>query len=237
MGGRAFVQSDVGYNITGIISTSGSVIERFVYSPYGQREIVDSSWAETTDIAGVPYGFEGGRSVSANLLQFGVRDYDSVTAIWKQQDPGMYVDGSDRYKMEKENPELYVDPTGYCAGAIAWRVAGWAGATVAEIAGGGPEDPLADAAAIEWLQWTYAMAAAATVASALPHPASYTSRGNYRNEYSDRAIQQAKKLSTDPCTLLRAWYTAARAEGDNVAADKIKKAQKVLGCRENRSQQ
>ena len=54
---------------------------------------------------------------------------------------------------------------------------------------------------------------------------------NYVNEY----VRQAKDLpkGTDPCEWLRGLQEDAAARGDTLEGQKIKKAQKVLGCRPN----
>lgn len=54
---------------------------------------------------------------------------------------------------------------------------------------------------------------------------------NYANEY----VRQARELpkGTDPCAWLRDLKQDASARGDTEAEQKIKLAQKVLGCRPN----
>jgi RHS repeat-associated protein len=51
---------------------------------------------------------------------------------------------------------------------------------------------------------------------------------NIDNEYSGQA-----RLQPDPCSWLAALYQAARAKGDTKTAQKLKTAQKALGCRQH----
>ena len=57
---------------------------------------------------------------------------------------------------------------------------------------------------------------------------------NQSNEYSRAAVEEARTSGKDPCDLLDEWYKDAKASGDSVAALKIQKAQKALGCRNRR---
>jgi len=67
-----------------------------------------------------------------------------------------------------------------------------------------------------------------------PSVAQFPARGNQRNEYNDLAEIEARRLNLDPCDVLKRWYEEARKAKDNVAAQKIKTAQKVFDCREHR---
>jgi YD repeat-containing protein len=42
---RLYVQQDANWNVTGLVSTSGSVVERYVYDPYGTVTVLSASWA------------------------------------------------------------------------------------------------------------------------------------------------------------------------------------------------
>src|SRR5260370_40951264 len=42
---RLWVQQDANSNVTALVNSSGTVVERYVYDPYGQVTVLDGSWA------------------------------------------------------------------------------------------------------------------------------------------------------------------------------------------------
>ena len=47
---RVFAQQDANHDITSLTNSSGSVLERFIYDPYGKQTVLNpSSWSATTD--------------------------------------------------------------------------------------------------------------------------------------------------------------------------------------------
>src|SRR5262249_23295875 len=51
---HSWVQQDANYNVTALINASGTVVERYVYDPYGTRSVLDGSWNTRT---GSSYNF------------------------------------------------------------------------------------------------------------------------------------------------------------------------------------
>src|SRR6185437_6183400 len=49
LGERLYVQQDANYNVTALVNTSGTVLQRYIYTPYGVQTVLSPSWATTTD--------------------------------------------------------------------------------------------------------------------------------------------------------------------------------------------
>ncbi len=49
LGQRLYVQQDANYNVTALLNTSGTVVERFLYDPYGTVTVLDASWGIRED--------------------------------------------------------------------------------------------------------------------------------------------------------------------------------------------
>jgi YD repeat-containing protein len=45
---RLYAMQDANYNVTGIVDTSGAVVERYTYTPYGVRTVLTANWQPTT---------------------------------------------------------------------------------------------------------------------------------------------------------------------------------------------
>jgi RHS repeat-associated protein len=119
LGRRLYVQQDANFDVTALTNTSGTVQERFIYSPYGVTTVIDgtTSWSTTTDMYSWVYTFQGGRaSAASGMIHFGARDYSSTLGTWMQPEPfyGAYIDGANLYQAMGMNPVSHVDPTGTC---------------------------------------------------------------------------------------------------------------------------
>src|SRR6202042_1771478 len=44
LGERLYAQHDANFNVTSLVSTTGTVLQRVVYTPYGQKTVLDVSW-------------------------------------------------------------------------------------------------------------------------------------------------------------------------------------------------
>jgi YD repeat-containing protein len=42
---RLYAQQDANYNVTALVNTAGTVVERFAYDPYGSATVLDAAWA------------------------------------------------------------------------------------------------------------------------------------------------------------------------------------------------
>jgi RHS repeat-associated protein len=111
---RIFAQQDANHDITSLVNSSGTVLERFVYDPYGNRTVLSASWASTTDGYDWVYGFQGGRlDPLTGLINFRNRDLNPTLGVWMEQDNiGGYVDGMNLYRAMGSNPVSNLDPEG-----------------------------------------------------------------------------------------------------------------------------
>jgi RHS repeat-associated protein len=98
---RLYVQQDANWNVTALVDTTGTVQERYVYDPYGQRTVLDPvSWqALNGSQFGWVYLYQGGRLDQATgLYDFRHREYSPTLGRWMQQDPTMFMDGMNVYE-------------------------------------------------------------------------------------------------------------------------------------------
>jgi RHS repeat-associated protein len=111
---RLYAQQDVIGNVTVLVDTSGNVVERFVYDPYGQLTVLDASWnVLASDAYHWVYLYQAGRYDSiSGLYNFHNRDYSPSLGRWLQQDPLGYSDGMNLYDYVKGDPLKFTDPTG-----------------------------------------------------------------------------------------------------------------------------
>jgi YD repeat-containing protein len=98
LGRRIYVQQDADWNVTALISSSGTVLERADYTPYGIQTTLSASWATTTDAYGVVYGYQGGRrDPVTGLVHFSQgnagRDFDTYLGTAVEQDPPLGISG------------------------------------------------------------------------------------------------------------------------------------------------
>jgi len=116
LGRRIYVQHDADYNVTALTDTSGNVLQRFVYTPYGIMTVIGSTsaWSTTTDAYSWFYTFQGGRyDATTGMIHFGARDYSPTLARWLSRDPKGFIDGANLYGFELAHTINYVDPTGF----------------------------------------------------------------------------------------------------------------------------
>jgi RHS repeat-associated protein len=114
-GARLWVQQDADWNVTALVNSSGSVVERYVYDPYGAVTYLNANW-----------GMLSGSAYSWNYLSQGSRldsimgGYDRRGRIesptlmrWLNPDPIRFAAGDPNlYRDEANNPLNAVDPQG-----------------------------------------------------------------------------------------------------------------------------
>lgn len=109
------MQQEANFNVTVLINSSGSVVERFVYDPYGQTTFLNSSW---TVLAGSAYAWvvlhQGGRSeLATGFNDFRNRVESHSLGRWAQLDPmGLAAGDTNLYRYILNNPINGTDPTG-----------------------------------------------------------------------------------------------------------------------------
>lgn len=117
---RLYACQDANFNLTAITDTGGSIVERYVFDPYGVRTIMNPSWGMLSVSAydwvighqGLMIDTEGG------LIYGRMRYMNPGLGRWVQRDPKSYVDGPNLYMAEHDNPINLLDPQGTVGGYV-----------------------------------------------------------------------------------------------------------------------
>ena len=106
---------DANFNVTGLVDTSGTVVERYVYDPFGSVTILEASWG-TLSGSGYAwqYHHQGGRLDRASgLYHFRNRDYSPTLGRWNKNDPIRFQAGDPNlFRALGSNPISRVDILG-----------------------------------------------------------------------------------------------------------------------------
>jgi RHS repeat-associated protein len=138
---RIYVQQDFNWNVTSIANTSGSVVERYVYDPYGAVTYLTVSWGSLSASAYAwQYLFQVGRlDAKSGLYIFQHRDYSPTLGRWTEVDPQRYGGGdTSLYRFVGNCSPTYTDASGqWLPGVIiGFVVGGVAGAVTGGVTGG-----------------------------------------------------------------------------------------------------
>jgi RHS repeat-associated protein len=112
---RLYAQQDANGDVAALVDTSGNVVERFVYDPYGQVTVLAPNWSPLgSDAYGWVYLFQAGRYDSTSgLYNFRNRDYSPALGRWLQVDPIGYTAGDGNlYRFCGNDPIGDTDPLG-----------------------------------------------------------------------------------------------------------------------------
>jgi RHS repeat-associated protein len=110
-----YVQQDANFNVTALVNTSGTVVERYVYDPYGAPTVYDGNWSA---LAGSAFAWlylhQGGRyELQTGLYQFRNREYSPTLGRFVQRDPiGFAAGDTNIYRSVSDSPENFTDPSG-----------------------------------------------------------------------------------------------------------------------------
>lgn len=107
-----YVTQDANFNVTGIIDGSNdTVLNRFVYMPYGAWTVLNASWAAgTTDFM---LGHQGLMLDTESGLYYNrARYYHPTVGTFTARDPLGYVDGENLFIALGDNPLRHSDPSG-----------------------------------------------------------------------------------------------------------------------------
>src|SRR5438552_8629208 len=110
---RLWVQQDANWNVTALVNAAGSVVERYVYDPYGAVTYLNATWGVIASSAyGFVYLFQGDRlDPASGLYNSRNRDYSPTLGRWIQQDPLRYGAGTmNLYQMEGDGPAAEDSP-------------------------------------------------------------------------------------------------------------------------------
>jgi RHS repeat-associated protein len=112
---RLYVQQDANYNVTALINTSGSVVERYVYDPYGKQTVLDANFnTRSSSSYAFVIGFQGARlDTTSGLYNERNRDLHPGLGRWIQTDPAGFRGGdTNLYRLTGGAPPGLVDPSG-----------------------------------------------------------------------------------------------------------------------------
>ncbi|HZU36993.1 MAG TPA: RHS repeat-associated core domain-containing protein [Gemmataceae bacterium] len=112
---RLYVQQDADWNVTSLVSSAGSPVERYLYDPYGGVTYLTGSWGSRASSSySWLYFFQGGRFATATgLYNFQHRDYSPSLGRWLEDDPSGFGGGDNNlYRAEGDGPVDSTDPTG-----------------------------------------------------------------------------------------------------------------------------
>jgi RHS repeat-associated protein len=114
---RLWVQQDANYNVTALVDGSGSVVERYVYDPYGKRTILDASFNNRSSSSyAFVNGFQGLRlDTTSGFYYFRFRDFSPTLGRFLQADPSGFGAGTNFYRALSDAPTTLVDPYGLMA--------------------------------------------------------------------------------------------------------------------------
>jgi RHS repeat-associated protein len=119
---RYYALQDANYNTTAVVDSSGAIVERYEYDPYGTVTFEDASGTPisgNTSAIGWRVLYQGGRyDPTTGMYLFNAsglgRDYSPTLGRWIEQDPLGYVQGSNLYQIVASNPVASRDPYGLC---------------------------------------------------------------------------------------------------------------------------
>lgn len=113
---HTFYTYDANYNVTAALDRDGNVVERYTYTPYGQRTVIDDDWSSDGDgLSDISsnFGHQGGViDVESGLMKFRHRDYHVSLGNWAERDPLDFADGMNLYQAYSSNPLINIDPLG-----------------------------------------------------------------------------------------------------------------------------
>jgi RHS repeat-associated protein len=116
---RLYAEQDADENVTSLTDSTGTVVERYVYNPYGTVTVESADGTVRGD------GTAASSSYGWVILNQGLR-YDVATGTdddrnrvyfvslgrFGQEDPADYINGPSRYQFELSNPNSSLDPSG-----------------------------------------------------------------------------------------------------------------------------
>ena len=111
---RLYALQDANWNTTALVNTSGTVQERYTYTPFGQVTFRDGS-GSTLSSSAKDWIFlhQGGERIAAGDYEFRNRVYSPSLGRWLSNDPlGFEAGDQNWYRTIGNNPENGMDPFG-----------------------------------------------------------------------------------------------------------------------------
>ena len=110
--GSAFYHADGNGNITMLVNSSGAVLAKYLYDPYGNTL---GMWGAKAPVN--TYRFSSKEiDVKSGLYYYGYRYYEPNLQRWLNQDPIEEMGGINLYRFVGNNPISFVDPYGLAIG-------------------------------------------------------------------------------------------------------------------------
>ncbi len=113
---RLYALQDANWNTTALVSTSGAVVERYAYDPFGQVQVLNADFTAKSGGTGYAWTvlFQGLRYSSVTGLDHARnRDYSSTLGRWVTADPIKFAGGDvNLYRFEQNSPTVRLDPSG-----------------------------------------------------------------------------------------------------------------------------
>ncbi|WP_428940602.1 RHS repeat domain-containing protein [Fontivita pretiosa] len=112
---RHYALQDANYSVTCIVDSSGDAAERYVYTPYGTRDIRSADFSSSLSTSAVRWniGHQGlMHDTNTSLVYNRARMLHPGLGRFMQRDPLAYVDGSNLYHYVRSNPLDNVDGDG-----------------------------------------------------------------------------------------------------------------------------
>jgi len=102
-------------NVTALLNTDGSVVERYAYDPYGRPTFYDGNWeneSSTSSYANAILYCGYYHDTETGLYHVRHRSYHPALGRWMQREPSGYKDGLSFYEFLKSAPAVSLDPDG-----------------------------------------------------------------------------------------------------------------------------
>ncbi|GIW75166.1 MAG: hypothetical protein KatS3mg104_0229 [Phycisphaerae bacterium] len=112
---------DANFNITGLVQENQTFVERYVYTPFGDRTVLTGTFGSRSSTSyDWQLGHQGLRidTESGTYYNRGRQRYHPGIGGFTQRDPlgSDYQDGMNLYQPYRGNPVVYTDSSGYCCG-------------------------------------------------------------------------------------------------------------------------
>jgi len=112
---RLWAIQDANFNVVALVDSSGSVVERYDYTPFGAVTIMNASGTLLSSSAyGMVYLWQGMRlDVITGNYAAQNRDYNVALQRWMTLDPtGLSAGDPNMYRSEANNIVKFTDPSG-----------------------------------------------------------------------------------------------------------------------------
>jgi len=111
---RLYATQDANFNLTSIANTAGTVVERYLFDPYGNRTITNPTWSPIGSSAyDLQISFQGLFCCLPGFIYS--RGRDVANSVFLARNHLGYVDRANLYQYLQSNPINLVDPTGWPA--------------------------------------------------------------------------------------------------------------------------